>query len=270
MTIRLADTHCHLSLEQFADEIGEVLQRAKAAEVDRILAPGIDLATSRKAVELAEANPGVYAAVGIHPHNAGQWSATTEHELRQLAGSSSVVAIGEIGLDFYRNHASPEIQQTALEGQLALAQDLDLPIIVHNREATQALLEVLIEWAAGLDREEVGVLHAFSAQAGDAAQAISAGFFVGVAGPVTYPSADALRAALGELPTQRLLIETDAPYLSPQPRRGKRNEPSYLPFVAQGLAAALGAEVEHVADFTSANAGRLFGWGHGSQNPHIH
>jgi TatD DNase family protein len=273
MTARLADTHCHLSLEQFAEELDDILTRARAAGVDRVLVPGIDIESSRGAVELALKHADVHAAIGIHPHQAAQWNAETEQSLRELAGSQAVVAIGEIGLDFYRDYTPHDVQHRALQGQLALAAELGLPVVVHNREATQALLELLIEWAAGLDRAlqgRVGVLHAFSGDAEDAAEAISAGFYIGVAGPVTFPSADPLRSALAELPTQSLVIETDAPYLSPQARRGRRNEPAYLPFVAQGLADAMGSAVSQVAEFTSANASRLFGWSHGSQDAYIH
>jgi TatD DNase family protein len=273
MTVRLADTHCHLSLDEFEHELEEVLSRAVAAGVDRILVPGIDLATSRRAIELAERTSGVYAAVGIHPHNAFEWDRESERELRDLAASPSVVAVGELGLDFYRENAPHKAQRVALDGQLMLAAELSLPVVVHNREATEELLELLIEWAAGLEqsvRARAGVLHAFSENVQAATKAISAGFYVGVAGPVTYPNAEQLRSTLADLPAQNLVIETDAPYLAPQARRGKRNEPSYLPFIAHGLAVALGTRFEQITEITSANASRLFGWSHGSQDSHIH
>lgn len=269
----LTDTHCHLTLPQFNSEVDQLLERALAAGVERVVVPGIDLDTSRAAVQLAERLPSVYAAVGLHPHSASDWSAELGSELEQLSRSPKVVAIGEIGLDFYRELAPRSLQRQALGGQLELAKQLGKPVIVHNREATQELLEVLIEWAGGLDtdrKRRAGVLHAFSGDQQEAELAIESGFYLGVAGPVTYPNADDLRDTLRLLPLARLLIETDSPYLAPQPRRGKRNEPAYLPFIAEGLATLQGAELAATADATSENAAELFDLKHGNQDPQLH
>ena len=262
----LTDTHCHLSLDEFSDELDPLLDRAREAGVRRLVIPGIDLATSRRAVEIAESEEGIYAAVGIHPHNASGYSVQKRAELRELARSSSVVAIGEIGLDFYRDHSPRDEQKSALIGQLALARELELPVIIHNREAQEALFEVLLEWAPTVTRQQKGVLHAFSGDRQGAERALSSGFFIGVAGPLTYPNAGELRKTIQDLPQDRLLLETDSPYLPPQPHRGQRNEPAYLPFVAEELGKLTHKEVDEVIIDTSENAAQLFGWLNGSAN----
>lgn len=269
----LTDTHCHLSLEELAPARDELIARARSTGVHRMVVPGIDLDTSRAAVKLAEREPGIFAAVGIHPHDAEQWSSEARAEIRQLAGSQAVVAIGEIGLDYFRDYAPRDRQRQALRGQLELAGELGKPVILHNREATQDLLDLLIEWAAGLspDRKlHAGVLHAFSGGTQDAEAAIHSGFYIGVAGPVTFPNAAPLRDTLKALPTERMLIETDTPYLAPQPRRGQRNEPAYLPYIAAGLAQTLGVDTTTAAAATSRNAAELFGLDDGNQDPYLH
>lgn len=271
--LELTDTHCHLTVEQLEAETEALLLRARSAGVTRLVVPGVDLETSRSAVLLAEREPDVYAAVGVHPHYADQWSDQAQAEIEQLAKSPAVVAVGEIGLDYYRDLAPRQAQQRALVEQLALARKAGKPVIIHNREATQDLLRVLLEWAASLGpqaNQRAGVLHAFSAELPDAEAAIDAGFYIGVAGPVTFPNANALRDTLKQLPLERLLIETDSPYLAPQPRRGKRNEPAFLPFVADGLAEALQLNPGEAARSTSHNASTLFRLTNGNQDPQLH
>jgi len=263
----LTDTHCHLSLNQFSDELDLILTRANEAGVGRLLIPGVDLETSRRAVELAEDHDQLFAAVGIHPHNASSYSDAAKHQLIELAHSPKVVAVGEIGLDFYRDHSPRELQMAALIDQLSLASQLELPVILHNREAQEELLEVLLEWAPTLSRPQKGVLHAFSGDRQGAEKALSSGFLIGVAGPLTYPSAKELRKIIQDLPHDRLLLETDSPYLPPQPHRGQRNEPAYLPFIAEELGQLTQREVDEVAEDTSENATRLFGWQNGNPNP---
>lgn len=273
MKPHLTDTHCHLTLSAYAEDQGQVIARAKSAGVTRIVVPGIDLATSDLAVQLAERTPGVYAAVGIHPHDAEEWSPQARNQLRTLAGSEQVIAIGEIGLDFYRNLAPAEKQRQALRGQLRLAAELDLPVIVHNREATGELIEHLIEWAGSLTdrlRGRAGVLHAFSADRASAAQAIAAGFFIGIAGSITFKNAHARREITQALPLASLLLETDSPYLTPHPHRGRRNEPANLPLIASQLAAITQANDGHIASVTSDNAARLFGWENGNRDNRLH
>jgi TatD DNase family protein len=262
----LVDTHCHLTLPAFQKDLGEVLARARAAGVERIVVPGVDLPTSQSAAALAESEEGVYAAVGIHPHDARTYSPEVERELRRLAGSDRVVAIGEIGLDYYRDRSPRPAQRAAFRAQLALASELGLPVVVHNRESTPDVLADLLEHAGRVPRQlagRIGVLHAFSADLEAGRQAAAAGFFLGVAGPLTYPDAQARREITAAFPLDRLLVETDAPYLTPHPHRGSRNEPAQTRQVAERLAHVFEVSLETVARQTSENAGRLFGWDHG-------
>ncbi|MCH8093220.1 MAG: TatD family hydrolase [Chloroflexi bacterium] len=262
----LTDTHCHLSLDQFTGELEPILERARAAGVGRLVIPGIDLETSRRAVEIAEDMAGIYASVGVHPHEAASYSASVRDDLHQLAQSASVVAIGEIGLDYYRDLTPHDQQMEALVDQLRLAGELKLPVIIHNREAQEELYPVLLEWAPTVPGPNKGVLHAYSGTRANAEAAVSSGFFIGVGGPLTYPSAKELRQTIQALPQNRLLLETDSPYLPPQPHRGKRNEPAYLPIVAEELGRLRDTVVEQVVADTSKNANDLFGWLNGNSN----
>jgi TatD DNase family protein len=261
--LRLVDSHCHLNLPEVEADLAAVMQRAGEAGVQAIVVPGIDLASSRRAVDLAEHWPGVYAAVGVHPHHAASWSGQTRAELQALVRAPRVVAIGETGLDFYRNLASREAQAEAFRAQLDLAAENALPVIIHSRSARAETFTELEAWIARSGHQDgrpVGVLHAFSGDSEDARRAIELGFLLGVAGPVTYPKADDLRTTLNGVPVERLVVETDAPYLAPVPHRGRRNEPAHVALVAGGLAAALVQDLSAVASMTSSNAARLFGW----------
>lgn len=273
MKFGLTDTHCHLILPEFDSDRDSTVARAKAEGVHQIVIPGIDLETSRAAVTLAERHEGLFAAVGIHPHHATEWSEGTAQELAALAASPAVVAIGEIGLDYYRGYAPTDSQQRAFLGQLELAARLGLPVLVHNREATADVLEHLLEWSSRLPaalRERSGVLHAFSADRQAALQAIAAGLYIGVGGPITYRNAHARRRITAALPVERLVIETDSPYMTPHPHRGARNEPAFLRHVAARLAELLAMQPDELGAQTSANAARLFGWTNGSENGQLH
>ena len=263
--MRLVDSHCHLYLPEVETDLPGVMARAAEAGIEAVVVPGIDLASSREAVELAEHWPGVYAAVGVHPHHAASWSATVRAELRALAQSPRAIAVGETGLDFYRNLAPHAVQMESFRGQLDLAAECALPVIVHNRSASPEVYAELEAWMARTGRRNgrpPGVLHAFSGDPQSAQRAMALGFLLGVAGPVTYPKADDLRATLASVPCEHLVIETDAPYLTPAPHRGRRNEPAYVALVACGLATALGLDAVELASRTSGNAARLFGWTH--------
>jgi TatD DNase family protein len=264
----LADTHCHLCLEPFEGDLEAVLDRAAQAGVARILVPGIDLATSRRAVELAEAHDSLFAAVGLHPHSASDWDQAAYEGLRSLARSPRVVAIGETGLDFYRNYAPRDRQYAAFDRQLELADELSLPVVVHSREATEAVLDRLSTWTAR-PRPRPGVLHAFSGDLTAASRALEAGFYIGVAGPVTYRSAAPLRDMAAGLPIDRFLIETDAPYIPPEPHRGERNEPAHVRLVADGLAAARGIEPADAGRASWDNAAALFRWTDGTDDRNL-
>lgn len=268
----LADTHCHLMLPIFDDDLNQVLDRSQKASVTNLLIPGVDLDSSRKAVDIATRIPGVYAAVGIHPHYADTWSEARIEEFRQIAASPTVVAIGEIGLDYYRNLSTPDAQRKALKDQLQLAEALELPVVVHSRDSADELLHFLITWSEDLPSSLIsrpGVLHAYSGDENNAHKALAAGFYIGVAGPVTYPTADLRREITAKLPMDRVLLETDSPYLPPQPHRGRRNEPAYVRYVAEEVSKIFGTSLESVAERTHLNATTLFGWNHETENRNL-
>lgn len=273
MTLDLTDTHCHLTLPEFDSDRQAAIARAHAGGIRWMVVPGIDLSTSRAAVGLADRETGLRAAVGIHPHHASEWSTEAARELAELADSPVVSAIGEIGLDYYRGYSPRADQLTAFLGQLELASELGLPVVVHNREATQDVLGHLIEWAARLPEElggRAGVLHAFSADSDTARQAITAGFFLGVGGPITYRNAHARREITAGLPLDRLVIETDSPYMTPHPHRGERNEPARLGLIAERLAEVHSVTLDELAGVTTRNATWLFGWTDGSPDDQLH
>lgn len=272
-TAPLADTHCHLTLPHFDQDRQQVLTRAKEEGVNRILIPGLDLASSRRAVELSQRYPEIYAAVGIHPHNAKDWDRSTEQELRELARSPKVVAIGEIGLDYYRDLSPREKQRSAFQDQLDLALEMELPVVIHNRNAIDDLMSCIETWSARLPatlKNGSGVLHANSADLENTRKVIEAGFYIGVAGPITYQKSEVLRRITAQLPLERVLLETDAPYLTPHPKRGKRNEPSYLQLIAQQCATLFEVSVNTISATTSQNATDLFSWNHGNDSSDIH
>jgi len=259
----LSDTHCHVNLPEFEQDRQMVFERARDAGVNRLLIPGVDLKSSALAVELAESTPGVFAAVGVHPHYARSWREGSAAALRSLAKSPRVVAIGEIGLDYYRNLSPQDVQRVAFEAQLELAAELSLPVVIHQRESIGDILDTL-EWHRRQLPDELlmrpGVLHAFSGDARAASSALEKGFYLGVAGPVTFRNADDLRALISGVRHDRLLIETDSPYMAPTPYRGRRNEPMYVKYVAEQLALLFGLDLTRIGQVTSGNADRLFRW----------
>jgi TatD DNase family protein len=271
-TLRLADSHCHINLPEFESDFEEMLQRAVEAGVTKLLVPGIDLESSARAVSLSERYPQIYAAVGVHPNAASTWSAEAQRELLGLLRSNRVVAIGEIGLDYYRRRSPADVQRSAFQAQLRIAAERGLPVVIHNRQATEDVLAITLDWAerlmGGLSNR-AGVLHAFSADVEAATRAVQAGFYIGIAGPITYPNAQDRRDLALQVPMDRLLIETDSPFLPPQPFRGKRNEPSYVGIVARTLAQVHGISIEEISRITSSNATSLFRWEHGTDNSHI-
>jgi len=231
------------------------MARAREAGVARMLIPGTDLATSRRAVALAEAHHNVFAAVGVHPTSTADWGLETLTEIRALASHPKVVGIGEIGIDLYWKTVPLETQQQAFRDQLALAAELNRPVIIHDRDAHAEVLEIL-----RIHSPPAGVvLHSFSGDQVMAEVALAQGFYLGVDGPLTYKKNEALRAIFAAAPLNRILIETDAPYLTPQARRGQRNEPAYVRWVAEKLAEIRQCDLSDVAQATTANAERLFG-----------
>ena len=262
----LADTHCHLDFYAFDDDRQEVLARSWQAGVERILDPGIHLVSSQKAVQLAEEHNQVYAAVGVHPNDAQSWEQDSLTRLKDLAGHPKVVAIGEIGLDYYRDRAPRDLQRRILLEQLDLAAELNLPVVIHNRQASADVMAILAEWQAQLAAsgsglaEQPGVLHSYSDNEEIALRAIAHHFLIGFTGPVTFRNAPELQRVAAALPLDHLLVETDAPFLSPQPHRGRRNEPSFVRLIAEKIAELHHVELDTVARLTAANAARLFHW----------
>lgn len=264
----LTDTHCHLNLNIFQDELAQFLDRALERGVGKILIPGIDIETSQKAVELSESYANLYAAIGIHPGDANTWDEHTLSVLNTLADHPKVVAIGEIGLDYYRDHAPRPLQREIFRAQLGLAAERGLPVVIHNRESTEDLWNDLSSWQAGLAQsgsrlaEHPGVLHSFDGTRSFAEAAIAQGFFIGISGPVTFKNARERQSLVAELPLVHLLIETDAPYLTPHPYRGKwPNEPANVAFVAEKIAELQGQPFETILKTTWENAAKLFIWG---------
>lgn len=270
----LTDTHCHLDIDWYDVDRLAVIERAIRSGVGRILIPGLSGTSSQDAVLLAESQPILYAAVGVHPNDARTWNTQTHNALKQLATNRKVVAVGEIGLDYYHEHATHDLQQRILGEQLSLASELKLPVIIHLREeddgedglAASDLMKILEEWMVGLLTNKVraerpGVLHSFSGSPDLARQVIRLGFYIGVTGPVTYKNAARRQEMVRGLPLERILIETDAPFLAPAPYRGQRNEPAHVKFIAEKIAELHSCSQEEVAAITSANAKRLFSWG---------
>ncbi len=272
----LTDTHCHLDSEAFDRDRAAVVQRALAAGLVRLLTPGTSLASSERCVQIAAEHPCVYAAVGLHPTELEPVNSHSIDRLRELAGSPRVVAIGEIGLDYYwvSDSSLQARQRDWLQVQLLLASELKKPVVLHAREREDAqhgpcmqdLLKLLEDWLVGLQaqgRRPVlpGVLHSFSGSLDAAQRAIQLGFFIGVTGPITYKNAHSRREIIARLPLDRLLIETDSPYLAPAPQRGKRNEPAYVTHIADKIAGVQSRTAEEVVVVTGANAARLFSWG---------
>ncbi len=253
----LIDTHCHLDFERFDEDRDVVVQRAIDVGVTRIVVPALTLQNCEAVLQLADKYDGVYAAVGIHPNSSAAWQDSWIDVLRDLAQHEKVVAIGEIGLDYYWDKSPQPIQHRALALQLVLAAELNLPVIIHNREADADVIRLLSEsLLAG--RDCPGVLHSFSADWQTAVSALDMGFYLGFTGPVTFKKAEQLRQIVAKVPLDRLLVETDAPFLTPHPYRGKRNEPSYVTYMAERIAVVRGMETAVLAEQTTANALRLF------------
>jgi TatD DNase family protein len=263
-----------LDFNKFDSDREAVLERAIQAGVGHILIPGLTLSSSLSAVKLAESHPMLYAAIGAHPTEAADVERSTLNDFRELAQHPKVKAIGEIGLDYYRDTVSHEFQQRVLKDQLDLAAELNLPVVIHFREKGDAsgrdcvsdLMKILEEWVTGLRREKSplverpGVLHSFSGTLDMARAAMSLGFYMGVTGPVTFENGQRRQELVAALPLDRILIETDAPFLTPHPHRGKRNEPAYVRLIADKIALLQSNTVEEVAAVTTASAVRLFSW----------
>lgn len=262
----LIDSHCHLDLAEFDEDRDAVMARAQEAGVATIVTIGIDPEHSRAAIALADRYPQVYATVGIHPTHCNGFEPELLAELRELAGQPKVVAIGEIGLDFYWDRTPIDVQKTAFRAQLDLAAELGLPVVIHDRDAHDALRAEIGAWVRArlpgtplAARPFAGVLHSFSGDQAMAEEAYDWGFVLGISGPVTFKNARSLHTLVQRLRPDRLVIETDAPYLTPHPHRGKRNEPAHVALVAAKLAELWDMPYAAVAAATTATARTLFG-----------
>ncbi|MEM7115903.1 MAG: TatD family hydrolase [Chloroflexota bacterium] len=253
----IIDTHCHLDFNRFDDDRDDVIARARQAGVSKIIVPAIDRQNCPQVVRLAAQEDGVFAAVGIHPSSTEGWTKAWLGPLRDLARHEKVVAIGEIGLDYYWKRVAHETQHKAFADQLALAAELDLPVIIHNRNSSDDVIR-LLRASPLAGRENPGVLHSFSGDWKTAVAALDMGFYLGFTGPVTFKKAEELRQLVAKVPLDRLLVETDAPFLTPHPYRGKRNEPAYTAYVVERIAALHNMETAELAAQTTANAHRLF------------
>ena len=251
------DSHCHLEDSQFNDDRPGVLERARQAGVHFMVTLGSDILSSRKAVDLAESLDSVFAGIGIHPHEAKKAGRRTFSTLTKLAGKPKVVAIGEVGLDYYRTHSPPEQQEEVLKNQIRIAKKVNRPLVLHEREAHEDLIRILREENAW---EARGVIHCFTGGPREVEDYLDLDFYISLAGPVTFAKSTELQETAREIPLERLLIETDAPYLTPAPFRGQRpNEPAMVVHVGEKIAELLGVPIEDLARITSYNAHALFG-----------
>lgn len=251
----LADSHAHLEMNDFDRDRAEVIRRAVDAGVDLIITVGTTLDDCRKAISIASMFKNVYAAIGIHPHEVKDIDGSTYETIKIMAKRDKVVAFGEIGLDFFRNLSPKDVQVRRFEEQLELASEIGLPIIIHDRDAHQETLKMLERWK-GRHR---GVIHCFSGDYRMAEKCLDMGFFISVTGAITFKKSEKLQEVVKKVPVSRLLLETDAPYLTPHPFRGKRNEPAYVVHTAKKIAEIKGLSVEELTRFTYQNTKNVFG-----------
>ncbi len=262
--VTLIDTHCHLDMKEFEADRDRVIERAKDAGFEALITVGSDPEGTAKAVRLSAQYDLVFASIGIHPHDAKYFTEEAYSQLKDWSGERKVVAVGETGLDYHYDHSPRETQKEVFRRHLLLAGETGLPAIIHSREAKNDTLKIMRE--SGVDR---GVLHCFSGDPDMAEQAMSMGFYLSLAGPVTFKKSLDLKEIARMIPDDYLLVETDAPYLSPEPFRGKRNEPAYMLNTVRHIAEIRGVNFEDLARITSLNAKRLFGIGIISEKPEI-
>ncbi len=251
----IADSHAHLEMRDFDRDRAEVIKRAEDAGVDLIVTVGTTLDDCRKAVSIAGKFKNVYAAIGIHPHDVKEIDDGTYDSLRTLAKMDKVVAFGEIGLDFFRNLSPREAQIRRFGEQLEVAGEIGLPVIIHDRDAHKETIDMLERWK----REQRGIIHCFSGDQGMAAKFLDMGFLISIPGAITFGKSEKLREVVKYIPVASLLLETDAPYITPHPHRGKRNEPAYVVHTARKVAEIKGLSLEELAKVTYQNTKDVFG-----------
>lgn len=252
----LIDSHAHLEMEEFRNDLDEVIQRAKSSGVEYIFTVGTERRDWAKTIEIAKTYSCVYALLGIHPHNAKDIDNETYPLLRSLCKNEKVRALGEIGLDFYRNLSPREIQLKRFREQIELAKELNLPIVIHDRDAHEETIEILRDKKADLCG---GIIHCFSGDYEMAKECMDMGFYISIPGSITFKNAEVFRETVKKIPLESILIETDAPFLTPEPFRGKRNEPAFVKYTARKIAELKNVSLEDVSEITSNNALRIYG-----------
>ncbi len=251
----MIDSHCHLDFDEFDDCREEVIREAQAAGVHTIINIGVDQDSSRKSLELAQTHERIYATVGVHPHDAKTYEGVVERSIKELASQQKVVAIGEIGLDYYRNLSPHQVQQRAFRHQIQLAVELKLPIVIHSRESFRQTVDIVKDYVSDLTG---GVFHCFPGTVDDALEVIELGFVISVGGVITFPNAKMAEVAT-LVPLDKIILETDAPYLTPVPHRGQQNRPAYVKYVYQKLAELRSIGVDEVEKTVDRTVQKLFG-----------
>lgn len=254
MTPRVFDSHCHIWWDQFDADRDEVIERARAAGVDRMVVVGTTPETSREALDLASRHDGIYGTAGLHPHDAELFSDETRAEIRALCERADCVAVGETGLDWFKEWAPRDDQLASFRWHLELGRELDKPVVIHSRDAHEDTARLVAEVPGA-----PGVMHCFVMGPDELPPYLDAGLYVSFSGIVTFKASEANREAARQCPEDRILVETDAPFLAPVPHRGKRNEPAFCADTLRLVADVRGVSVEHMAEVTSRNAARLFG-----------
>lgn len=252
MNFKICDSHCHLQDRRFRNEIEKIINNARDAGVEKILVPGWDLRSSREAVAISEKFDNVYVSCGVHPHDAKFYNYRIEKEIIKMSNNKSVVSIGEIGLDYYRDLSPRKVQKEVFKKQLKIAEENNLPAVIHTRDSIEDTIEIVSDFNC------TGVFHAFDCNESLAMRVVEMGFFIGVGGVVTYPKSK-ISYSVKEIPLDSILVETDAPYLTPHPHRGKRNEPAYTKYVVKKIAEIKGKNFAEVAERTYNNTKQLFG-----------
>jgi TatD DNase family protein len=257
------DTHCHLYMDAYAQDLDQVLEDARNHNVQRIVVPGVNLESSRQAIALAEKYECLYAAVGVHPHDAQYWQPGWKQEFIAMAKHPKVVAIGEIGLDYYRNFSPQAIQLHVYQQQLDIALESQKPVIFHERESAADMWKLIKARAAEFTetfQNNWGVLHSFSSTLQYALMALEYRLYLGISGPVTYKNAFEKQHIIDQMPLDAMLLETDGPYLPPHPHRGQRNEPQFIPIIAEKIAQLKQCSIDQVCEITTSNTNSLFFW----------
>lgn len=262
--MRLVDTHCHLNMMQSESNLDEIIDNAIKNDIHRIMVPGLDLESSIDAIKIAEKFDIVYAAVGYHPNDAHKWNENSLSILQEIAQHPKVKAIGEIGLDFYREHSSKSVQIHVFKEQLKLSEKTGLPVIIHSRNSFDDISKILIEWQKNIilkgTHQYLGIMHAFEGNLTQANLITKHPFLLGIGGPITYKNSHEKHEIAMKIPMESILLETDSPFLSPVPLRGKTNEPANIKFIAEKIAHLTEKPLKWVSEVTSENANKIFAW----------